>query len=73
MASFLQELVIGITTGALYALMALSFTMFTGCSSCSISRGHRPLVRHLPTGTSLDPLAWSLRIIKVPGLVSPVT
>jgi len=47
-AFFLQELVNGITTGAFYALMALSFTMVTRCSSCSTSRGHRPLVRHLP-------------------------
>ena len=30
MAFFLQELVNGITTGALYALMALSFTMVYG-------------------------------------------
>ena len=29
MAFFLQELVNGITTGAFYALMALSFTMVT--------------------------------------------
>jgi hypothetical protein len=73
-AFFLQELVIGITTGALYALMALSFTMFTGglkllnfvqtpAAGASLSK----------YGTSLDPLAWSLRTIKVPSLVSPVT
>jgi hypothetical protein len=45
-AFFLQELVIGITTGALYALMALSFTMLRGASSCSTSCRHRPPVRH---------------------------
>ena len=74
MAIFLQELVNGITTGALYALMALSLTMVYGvlkllnfvqtpAAGASLSK----------YGTSLDPLAWSLRTIKVPSLVSPVT
>ena len=74
MAIFLQELVNGITTGALYALMALSLTMVYGvlkllnfvqtpAAGASLSK----------YGTSLDPLAWSLRTIKLPSLVSPVT
>ena len=38
MAFFFQELVNGITTGALYALVALGFTMVYGVLNCSTSR-----------------------------------
>jgi hypothetical protein len=44
----LQELVYGITTGALYTLVALSFTMVYEVLKLLTSRRHRPLVRHLP-------------------------
>ena len=74
MAIFLQELVNGITTGALYALMALSLTMVYGVLKL-LNFVQTPAVGASLSkyGTSLDPLAWSLRTIKVPSLVSPVT
>jgi hypothetical protein len=58
----LQELVYGITTGALYTLVALSFTMVYEVLKLLKLRadtGRWCVIFHMLT--SLDPLAWSLR------------